>query len=172
MTAYTEALPSAPTELVLRRAEETDLPELRRLDHEIFGQFAYPAFLLRQLFDLYQRHFLVLDDGSGRLHGYVLAGTDTLSQDCWILGLCVTRDRRGRGLGRDLMREVLLLLGDDGIGVVRLTVEPANSAAILLYRSLGFACEEPDGGLRPDYFGPGQDRLVMRLDLTPAVPGR
>ncbi len=43
------------------------------------------------------------------------------------------------------MTEILQRLSRDGIETVRLTVEPANRAAILLYRSLGFSPEEPDG---------------------------
>ncbi|GHB34011.1 N-acetyltransferase [Streptomyces viridiviolaceus] len=151
--------------LVLRTARESDLPELRRLDEEVFQEVAYPGFLLRQLFDMYEEHFLVLDDRTGRLRGYVLAATRALGRDSWILGLCVTQDRRRHGLGRELMKEVLSRLRRDGIEVVRLTVEPANLAAILLYRSLGFRPEEPDGGLRPDYFGPGMHRQIMRLDI-------
>ncbi|WP_217145268.1 N-acetyltransferase [Streptomyces sp. AC627_RSS907] len=157
---YPDTLP-----LALRTARESDLPELRRLDEEVFQEFAYPGFLLRQFFDMHEEHFLVLDDGAGRLRGYVLAATRALGRDSWILGLCVTQDRRRHGLGRELMTEVLARLRRDGIQVVRLTVEPANLAAILLYRSLGFRPEEPDGGLRPDYFGPGMHRQIMRLDL-------
>lgn len=63
------------------------------------------------------------------------------------------------------MTEILARLRQDGIDTVRLTVEPANRAAILLYRSLGFTPEEPDGGLRRDYFGPGEHRQVLRLEL-------
>ncbi|MBD0425125.1 GNAT family N-acetyltransferase [Streptomyces sp. TRM S81-3] len=154
-----------PLPLVLRPARESDLPELRRLDEEVFQEVAYPGFLLRQLYDIYAEHFLVLDDGEGRLRGYVLAATTALRRDSWILGLCVTHDRRRHGLGRELMVEVLARLRDAGIEQVRLTVEPSNRAAILLYRSLGFLPEEPDGGLRRDYFGPGMDRQVMRLEL-------
>ncbi|MFJ7772272.1 GNAT family N-acetyltransferase [Streptomyces sp. NPDC097107] len=158
--------------LVLRTARESDLPELRRLDEEVFQEVAYPGFLLRQLFDMYEEHFLVLDDGTGRLRGYVLAATRALGGDSWILGLCVTRDRRRHGLGRELMTEALTRLRRDGIGVVRLTVEPANLAAILLYRSLGFRPEEPDAGLRRDYFGPGMDRQILRLDLPGGQEGQ
>lgn len=158
-----------PRRLVLRAARESDLPELRRLDGEVFQEVAYPAFLLRQLYDLYAEHFLVLDDGEGRLRGYVLAATTALNRDSWILGLCVTEDRRRHGLGRELMLEVLARLRHSGITRVRLTVEPANRAAILLYRSLGFRPEQPDAGLRRDYFGPGEDRRVMHLKL-PRLP--
>ncbi|MFF7854155.1 GNAT family N-acetyltransferase [Streptomyces sp. NPDC007904] len=154
-----------PRRLVLRAARESDLPELRRLDEEVFQEVAYPAFLLRQLYDMYAEHLLVLDEGEGRLRGYVLAATTALNRDSWILGLCVTQDRRRHGLGRELMTDVLARLRRDGIEQVRLTVEPGNRAAILLYRSLGFRFEPPDGGLRRDYFGPGQDRMIMRLGL-------
>ncbi|KOV32074.1 GNAT family N-acetyltransferase [Streptomyces caelestis] len=153
---------------LLRTARESDLPELQRLDEEVFQEVAYPAFLLRQLYDLYAGragHLLVLDDGDGRLRGYVLAATTAISRDSWILGLCVAEDRRRHGLGRELMVEVLARLRRCGTERVRLTVEPANDAAILLYRSLGFRPEPPEGGLRRDYFGPGEDREVMRLVL-------
>lgn len=154
-----------PGRLVLRGALESDLPELRRLDEEVFQEVAYPAFLLRQLYDVYAEHFLVLDDGAGGLRGYVLAATTAFGRDSWILGLCVTEGDRRHGLGRELMTEILARLRQDGIDTVRLTVEPANRAAILLYRSLGFTPEEPDGGLRRDYFGPGEHRQVLRLEL-------
>lgn len=150
----------------LRAARESDLPELRRLDEEVFQEVAYPAFLLRQLYDMYAEHLLVLDEGEGRLRGYVLAATSALNRDSWILGLCVTLNHRRHGLGRELMTEVLARLHRDGIEQVRLTVEPGNDAAILLYRSLGFCPEPPDDGHRPDYFGPGQDRQIMHLRLT------
>ncbi|MEU6480876.1 N-acetyltransferase [Streptomyces sp. NPDC047017] len=152
--------------LVLREARESDLPELCRLDEEIFREVAYPGFLLRQLYDMYGPHFLVLDDGRGQLRGYVLAGTSAPSRDSWILGLCVAHDRRRVGLGRTLMVEVLDRLRRCGVEQVRLTVEPANRAANLLYRSLGFSPEPPNSGLRRDYFGPGMDRRVLRLRLT------
>ncbi|MFE2279170.1 GNAT family N-acetyltransferase [Streptomyces sp. NPDC059454] len=157
-----------PRPPLLRTARESDLPELQRLDEEVFQEVAYPAFLLRQLFDLYAGHaghLLVLDDGDGRLRGYVLAATTAISGDSWILGLCVAEDRRRHGLGRELMVEILGRLRRCGTERVRLTVEPANDAAILLYRSLGFRPEPPDGGMRRDYFGPGEDRKVMRLVL-------
>jgi ribosomal protein S18 acetylase RimI-like enzyme len=178
------AVPDAPADtdrdtdadtapLVLRAARESDLPELRRLDQEVFREVAYPGFLLRQLYDMYAEHFLVLDDGRGHLRGYVLAGTTALGAHSWILGLGVTHDRRRHGLGRELMVEVLARLRRSGVKDVRLTVEPGNRAAVLLYRSLGFRPEEPDGGLRRDYFGPGMDRQILRLDLTAeATPER
>ncbi|MFK0018323.1 GNAT family N-acetyltransferase [Streptomyces sp. NPDC090798] len=77
----------------------------------------------------------------------------------WILGLGVAERLRGRGLARRLMQETLRRLPADGVHEVWLTVEPANTAAITLYQSLGFT----EQGARKDYFGPGHDRLLLAL---------
>ncbi|WP_329277097.1 GNAT family N-acetyltransferase [Streptomyces sp. NBC_01451] len=146
----------------IRQVEETDLPELVRLDAEAFPEGPYPFFTLRQLFDLYPDHMLVLDGGENGLHGYVLVGMPRDPDRGWILSLGVTRDQRGRGHGRQLMEEVLRRLRADAVHEVLLTVEPANTAAIELYRSLGFTAESAP---RKDYFGPNADRLVMTLHL-------
>ncbi|MEU0455134.1 hypothetical protein ABZ322_19380, partial [Streptomyces sp. NPDC006129] len=51
----------------------------------------------------------------------------------------------------------------------RLAVHPANEAALGLYKSLGFVAE---GDVRRDYYGPGEDRLLLRLDLAGPGSGR
>ncbi|MET8243035.1 GNAT family N-acetyltransferase [Streptomyces sp. NPDC005202] len=147
--------------LTTRGVTEEDLPELVRVDREAFPDEPYPYFVLRQLFDLHADRLLVLDDGD-RLHGYVLFVTTSDGYRSWIVSLGVTRDQRGRGLGRRLMLEVLRRLRAEKVREVRLTVEPANAAAIMLYRSLGFSSDE---GVRKDYFGADEDRLIMTLGL-------
>ncbi|GAA3854027.1 GNAT family N-acetyltransferase [Streptomyces sp. NPDC127159] len=147
--------------LTMREVTEDDLPELVRVDQEAFPDDPYPYFVLRQLCDLHGDCLLVLEDGKS-LHGYVLYVTTRDGYRSWIVSLGVTRDQRGRGLGRRLMLEVLRRLRGEDVREVRLTVEPANAAAIMLYRSLGFSSDE---GVRHDYFGPGEDRLIMTLGL-------
>lgn len=147
--------------LTMRGVTEEDLPELVRVDREAFPDDPYPYFVLRQLFDLHADQLLVLDDGE-RLHGYVLFVISPDRYRGWIVSLGVTRDQRGRGLGRRLMLEVLRRLRAESVREIRLTVEPANDAAITLYRSLGFSSDE---GVRKDYFGAGEDRLIMTLGL-------
>ncbi|OIJ90929.1 GNAT family N-acetyltransferase [Streptomyces colonosanans] len=147
--------------LTMRGVTEADLPELVRVDREAFPQEPYPYFVLRQLFDLHGDRLLVLDDGE-HLHGYVLFVTTSDGYRSWIVSLGVTRDQRGRGLGRRLMLEVLRRLRAEGVREARLTVEPTNAAAIALYRSLGFSSDE---GVRKDYFGVDEDRLIMTLGL-------
>ncbi|MFF2526567.1 GNAT family N-acetyltransferase [Streptomyces liangshanensis] len=151
--------------LWLRAVTEEDLPELHRLDQEIFKDQAYPYFVLRQFYDLYRDELFVLDDGTA-FHGYVLAGTRPDKTRSWVLGLAIHQRWQGLGLGRWLMGEALRRLRAEGVGEVWLTVEPANTRAIKLYAALGFA----PVGHRDDYFGPGGDRLLMALPLTTEGP--
>jgi [ribosomal protein S18]-alanine N-acetyltransferase len=143
--------------LRLRQVGEEDLPELHRLDREVFREHAYPYFTLRQLYDLFRADLFVLDDGRS-FHGYVLSGVNA-DHEGWVLGLAIDARWRGHGLGRRLMAESLRRLRARDVRTVCLTVEPGNTTAIQLYASLGFRpVAEREG-----YFGPGADRLVMRL---------
>ncbi|MHC3473315.1 GNAT family N-acetyltransferase [Streptomyces sp. 7R007] len=147
--------------LRLRRVTEADLDALALLDRETFPEEPYPYFVLRQMYDVYPDHLLVLDDGT-ELKGYVLVGTAPDRSRSWILGLGITRDERGRGYGRRLMLKVLEMLRGLQVPEVLLTVAPSNTAAIQLYETLDFKAED---SVREDYFGPGADRLVMRRRL-------
>lgn len=48
-----------------------------------------------------------------------------------------------------------------GAREVFLSVAPDNRGAILLYEKMGFSCSQEVSG----YFGPGEDRLIMKKDL-------
>lgn len=143
----------------LRRITEADLPELLRLESEMDPPYSYVV--LRQFCELYEDSMLVLDDGEG-LCGYALFPTTRDGSLSWVLSLVVARDRQGRGFARRLVYAMVRRLGEQGAREVRLTVEPGNAAAIALYESFGFSTE---GLVRRDYFGPGEDRLVMSMVL-------
>lgn len=149
-----------PPLLRIRAVTETDLPELVRLDTQAFPSGPYPYFVLRQFLDAYGDHTLVLDDGANIL-GYVLA-TAPNRDVSWILSLAITPGLQRQGLGRKMMDGILDHLRSEGVKEVRLTVEPDNDSAVVLYRSLGFT---PEGAPRKDYFGPNQHRLLMMLFL-------
>ncbi|MEW1641851.1 GNAT family N-acetyltransferase [Streptomyces sp. NPDC091219] len=147
--------------LTLRGITEADLPELLRVDREAFPEEPYPTFVLRQLCDIHGDRILVLDDGEGLL-GYILFVNTSDGYVSWIMSLAVTPHQQGHGLGRRLIVEALRRLRTESVHQVRLTVEPTNAAAIMLYRSLGFSSEQ---GVLKDYFGPGEHRLLMTLAL-------
>ncbi|WP_432187875.1 N-acetyltransferase family protein [Streptomyces sp. Tue6028] len=141
---------------------ETDLPDVHRLDREAFTADAYPYFALRQFFDACDDHMLVVDD-NGTLTGYIMAAATKRDGSCWLLSLGVTPHKRGHGLGRLLTSELLRALREEGVRKALSVVAPGNTSALHLYRSLGFTID-PDE-LRPDYFGPGADRLPISLRL-------
>lgn len=131
------------------------------LDQEVFPDLPYPYFVLRQFLDALADHLFVVHDGD-RLCGYLLATPPSEGQGC-ILTLGVAPGMRRQGLARHLMREALGKLRAEGARTARLAVKPGNDQAIALYKSLGFV--QDDGAPRKDYYGPGEDRVLMTLEL-------
>jgi ribosomal protein S18 acetylase RimI-like enzyme len=151
---------SARRPAFIRQVRSVDLPALHEVDAAVFGEFAYPLFILRQFVDVHQRHFLVAD-ADPPLLGYVLAAFAARANDAWILGLGVRPDVRKYGYGRALLDHCLARLRDDGVRRVLVTVKPENIAAIKLYESMGFKKKE----FQPDYYGTGEGRYIMVADL-------
>ncbi|SEN75421.1 GNAT family N-acetyltransferase [Actinacidiphila rubida] len=156
-----------PREAVIRPVTESDLPDIERLDRAVFGDAAYPMFVVRQLFDVHGHHMLALDTPTG-LHGYVLLATARGRDTAWILSLGVEEPWRKKGYGRRLLSQCLRDLADRDLREIRLSVEPGNDAAVQLYRSLGFV----PAVTRADYLGPGEDRLIMALPVAGGPQGR
>ena len=80
----------------------------------------------------------------------------TTSEELFLHKIMVHPACRGRGLGSELMRAALAR----ATAPVLLTVDPANEAAVKLYRNFGFTIHEH---VRR-YYRAHEDRLVMRYD--------
>jgi ribosomal protein S18 acetylase RimI-like enzyme len=145
----------------IRQACTEDLSALHDVDAAVFGELAYPLFVLRQFVDVHQRHLLVVD-AAPPLIGYVLAAYAAQAEEAWLLGLGVHPDARQFGWGRALMDRCLARLRNDGASSVRPTVKPGNTAAIKLYESTGFK----KTGYIPHYYGDGEGRYEMVASLT------
>jgi ribosomal-protein-alanine N-acetyltransferase len=81
--------------------------------------------------------------------------------------VAVAAEEQGRGTGRLLLSALIDRARDRGAGAVHLEVRADNVAAIGLYEAAGFI---PDGRRR-DYYGRGQDALLMSLRLRGAEEG-
>lgn len=143
----------------VRPAVERDLAAIAALDARAFPGLSYPYFTLRQLFDVHGRHMLVAADAGG-LYGYVLLAGDGNGRS-WLLALAVDRTHRQQGHGRRLLDAVLDLADDREPCAVWVSVAPDNHPALRLYQAAGFCLAEQ----YRDYFGPGQDRLVMAREV-------
>jgi [ribosomal protein S18]-alanine N-acetyltransferase len=163
----TQGRGSARRPAYIRQAGSADLLALHEMDVAVFGELAYPLFVLRQFVDVHRRHFLVVD-ADPPLLGYVLAAFEAPAEDAWLLGLGIRPEARGHGYGRALMDRSLERLRGDGVRRVLLTVKPENIAAIRLYESIGFN----NTGFHPHYYGDGEGRLMMAAQLATEVSGR
>lgn len=146
----------------VRRLEVDDCEALSALHEEGFARaWSEEEFegLLRQetVFG-----FAVVEEGvpGGAPCGFVLARHAVGEAE--ILTIVVPRRLRGRGLGHMLMDAVLRHLHAERVTSLFLEVDETNTAALALYRRLGFK----QVGCRPNYYGtPGSPRtnaLVMQ----------
>jgi ribosomal-protein-alanine N-acetyltransferase len=89
-----------------------------------------------------------------------------------ILNIATHVGHRRRGHGRALLHHALGFAREHAVRLVLLEVRRSNSAAIELYRKLGFVAM----GLRARYYGDEEDAVEMLLRLDPVtgevIPGR
>jgi ribosomal-protein-alanine N-acetyltransferase len=81
-----------------------------------------------------------------------------------LLDIGIAAGQQGRGLGAELLRQLLELAGGRGMRRMLLEVRPSNAAALALYRRHGFV----EIGRRRDYYAAGEQRedaIVMERIL-------
>ena len=144
-----------------RRGTLEDLAAVALLDEKVFGpRHSYPAFVLRQFYDL-GFYLVVAQAGEADIVGYALCAMDAEEPLGWIMALAVDADFRGQGIAGQLISECEDNYFNGQVDAVLLTVDPENKGAIHLYEKVGFLTEE----LYADYFGAGEDRLLMVKEL-------
>jgi [ribosomal protein S18]-alanine N-acetyltransferase len=148
----------------IRRAGAEDFAAIHALDQEAWnespggelipdGSHVWRVWVERALV------FCAVENGT--VLGAVLA-FPCIDGSIWLHKVFVSRDCRGRGVGGRLF-DALFAEIDARRAVLRLTVDPANGAAVHLYEKKGFSEKE----LVPDYYGPGKDRYVMTRGARP-----
>jgi ribosomal-protein-alanine N-acetyltransferase len=89
-----------------------------------------------------------------------------VADECHILNVAVHPELRRGGIAMTLMREAIAEAKAKKIRLVTLEVRRSNVPARSLYRKLDFE----ERRLRSDYYGPGEDAIVMELHLHGARP--
>lgn len=150
--------------LCIQRAESSDIPLIANLERLQYGTEAYPAMFFYQAFLQWPQLLFVAKDtstalGSAQFLGYVLYAPAVDYETLWCMSLLTSRDARGKGVGRELMRFSLEQLSNTTQARnVELTVAPDNEAALSLYRKLGFEVINE----ATDLLGPGEARIQLR----------
>jgi ribosomal-protein-alanine acetyltransferase len=98
---------------------------------------------------------------AGRVIGFVIARCATAEWE--IENVVVTPEKRNRGLGSKIIRELLLQAQSAGATSVLLEVRESNLVARRLYEKLGFS----QHGRRSNYYqGPEEDALLLCFSMT------
>jgi ribosomal-protein-alanine N-acetyltransferase len=138
-----------------------DLPEVVKIERACFSNpWTGPLFL--QELDVSFSRIVLARAGYGPIAGYLCRWF--VADEVHVLNVAVAPAYRGRGLGTALMGEALREARDAQARAVTLEVRRSNSDGRRLYESFGFE----QVGARPNYYGRGEDALIMRLELADA----
>ena len=104
--------------------------------------------------------YLVAREGD-EVIGY--AGMWLVIDEGHVTNVAVREDKRGIGLGKELMKRLIQLAADSGMIWMTLEVRRSNKVAQNLYHSFGFI----DVGYRKRYYENNEDALLMGLEHLP-----
>ena len=140
---------------MVRRAEAADAEAIGRLLHDFNREYEdftpgseKIAVRIRELLAGGDTVILVAGDGPDGLAVMRFRPSIWIEAlECYLAELYVVPDRRGRGLGRALMEEVMTVARAQGAGHIELNTSDDDVAARALYEKLGFTNREggPDG---------------------------
>jgi ribosomal-protein-alanine N-acetyltransferase len=149
--------------VVLREMRWTDIEELAALERELFPHDAWsePTWWA-ELAERPRRDYLVEEDTDG-IAGY--AGLDLGGEVADVMTLAVASRAQGRGLGRQLLEELVERAQRDGAEYLMLEVRDDNAPARALYEGAGFELLTT----RRRYYQPGSvDAHILRRTLKGA----
>lgn len=138
----------------IRLMRETDVPAVRELEVMCFAD-AWSEMLLMQGLGSRLDTFLVLEM-DGRICGY--ANLRVIAGEAEVERIAVHPRMRGRGLGRELMEQMVFSAREQGASDMTLEVRAGNERAIKLYASCGF---EKEAVRRGYYREPVEDAVIM-----------
>jgi tRNA threonylcarbamoyl adenosine modification protein YeaZ len=148
----------APKGVKFRNITQLDLVEIAAIEKE---SFLHDPWSMDQIKSEYVApgRFYVVAEFEGRVVGY--AGIVNRGESGDVLTISVAIAHRRKGIGRELLRRLIDWARTNKCEVMMLEVRVGNDEATPLYNSFGFI----EISRRPDYYGPGQNAIVMRKEL-------
>ena len=138
----------------IRRAQPKDANDIGKLLHDFNAEYDEPTPSPEQLAERFRallgkEHTEVLIAGIEPSGIAVLRFVPSIwsnAQECYLAELYVAPSRRGQGIGRALMQEVLRTAKERGADYIYLGTSEDDTAARGLYEKFGFTNREGDGG--------------------------
>jgi [ribosomal protein S18]-alanine N-acetyltransferase len=143
---------------VLRKAVVEDMKTIAAMDRVAWKDNRKPDYIpdgehaWRQW--IVTAHVIVAEI-QGRIAGCAMAFPCLDSSLC-LHKIFVDEEARGCGLGKELLADMLAIARAEGRDIW-LTVDPVNTLAVNLYKSVGFEIDVHD----ESYYGPDEPRYVM-----------
>ena len=150
-------------EILVREAEEKDLPTLARLEQECFSLPHTEEQLRGELRDSY--HTLLAAERNGEVLGY--AGMSHILDEGYISNVAVFPQFRRQGAADAILTEMLAQCRELELAFLSLEVRSRNDPAIALYKKHGF---EKVGLQKNAYSMPKDDAIIMTKYLNREEP--
>lgn len=149
----------------VREATVRDLPRILEIERLAFAQPWSLDSFKRELMLPFSRIVVAIQmqtmgpETQGQPAGFLCRWL--VADECHILNVAVHPELRRGGIAMALMAEAINEAKAKNIRLVTLEVRRSNVAARSLYRKLNFE----ERRLRSNYYGPGEDAIVMELHL-------
>lgn len=147
--------------LRLRRATSRDLRRILEIERLAFTQPWSLESFKRELMLPFSRTMVAIE---GEAETEAIAGFLCLwlvADECHILNVAVHPNYRRRGVAETMMAHAISEAKANNVRLVTLEVRRSNLSARGLYRKLNFE----ERRLRKSYYGPGEDAIVMELQM-------
>ncbi len=149
--------------ITYRQPIALDIPVLASYEKELFPYSPWSTAQFKEEFaGIPATRFMSVAEIDNQIVGYCGVFLPAPGVEADVLTVAVLPDFRRQGIAREFMRQIGEWAKDRGASALMLEVEKSNSAAIELYKSLGYM----QISVRMDYYGPGQDAFVMRKELV------
>ncbi|MFM1910388.1 MAG: hypothetical protein RLZZ545_1086 [Actinomycetota bacterium] len=149
--------------ITYRQPIALDIPVLASYEKELFPYSPWSTAQFKEEFaGIPTTRFMSVAESDNQIIGYCGVFLPAPGVEADVLTVAVLPDFRRQGIAREFMRQIEEWAKDRGASALMLEVEKSNSAAIELYRSLGYM----QISVRMDYYGPGQDAFVMRKEFV------
>lgn len=95
-----------------------------------------------------------------KILGY--AGLQIVLDEGYVTNIAVTKEARGRGIGKALVETLVAFAKDKSLAFISLEVRQSNAPAIALYKKFGF---EDKGKRKAFYQHPVEDAIIMTKEF-------